>query len=264
MSQTKFSQMDHFAHNVGIDIAFLQQFKPDDATPALARIIDSGVNFIATSDTYRDCNEKIGNAISSRRGEFVLSSTTAAGNAFDFWRNLDRGLELLNTSHFDIYQFQNPEKIPHFDDGSGLYEGMMMARNQGKLKHIGVSTFRFQAARETVLSGLYDVLQFPFCYLSDERAFDLIRLCKENDVAFIACDVLGSGLISGCRAAREWLLEYESITTLWAPDNLPQFDSLLSMLAEAPQGLTEEERELIDSERRGLGEEYRQRVFRAG
>jgi aryl-alcohol dehydrogenase-like predicted oxidoreductase len=256
--------MDRFTHSVGIDIAFLQRIRFDEAAPALTRLIDSGIDFIATSDIYGDCNEKIGVAISGRRDEFVLSSTTAAGNAFDFWHTLDRDLSLLNTSQFDIYQFQNPEKIPRFDDGSGLYEGMLMARNQGKLKYIGVSTFRFQTARETALSGLYDVLQFPFCYLSDERAIELIRLCKENDVAFIAYDVLGSGLISGCRAAREWLMEYESITTLWDPKDMPQLDELLAMLAETPCGLSDEERELIDSERRGLGEEYRQRVFRAG
>ena len=46
----------------------------------------------------------------------------------------------------------------------GLYEAMLEAREQGKIRFIGLTNHRLNVAEEAVRSGLYDTLQFPFCY----------------------------------------------------------------------------------------------------
>ncbi|MDR1134885.1 MAG: aldo/keto reductase [Clostridiales Family XIII bacterium] len=261
MSHIKLGQTGLIVRTGGFDTSFLQRLEFDKAISALNRILDVGVNFIGTSNANRNSKEKIGTAISGRRNEFILSAITTANNPFDFWRSLDESLSILRTDHFEIYQFQNPEKMPRSGDGSGLYEDMLMARNQGKIRFIGISTFRFQVAREAILSGLYDILQFPFCYLSDERAFELVRLCNERGVGFIAGDVQGSGLINDSRLSLEWLIEYGSVAPLWDAKDTEELNHLLTILIGEPAALTEAERELINNDRRDLAEEYRQRVF---
>ena len=62
-------------------------------------------------------------------------------------------------------------------------------------------TIALPLAREAVESGLYDVLQFPFSYLASEKDQELVRLCAEKNVGFVAMKALSGGLITNSAAA---------------------------------------------------------------
>ena len=47
------------------------------------------------------------------------------------------------------------------DSGTGMYECMLTAKEQGKIAHIGVTAHKLQVAFECVESGLYETLQYP-------------------------------------------------------------------------------------------------------
>ena len=67
----------------------------------------------------------------------------------------------LKTDYIDIYQFHNPSFCPKPGDGTGLYEAMLEAKAQGKIRHIGITNHRMSVAEEIIESGLYETLQFP-------------------------------------------------------------------------------------------------------
>ena len=108
---------------------------------------------------------------------------------------------MLKTDHVDIYQFHTPSFCPKPGDGTGLYEAMLEAKAQGKIRHIGITNHRLHVAREAVESGLYETLQFPFCYLASEKDIELVNLCKEKNVGFICMKALSGGLITRSDAA---------------------------------------------------------------
>ena len=56
-------------------------------------------------------------------------------------------------------------------------------------------------ANEAIDSGLYETLQFPFCYLATEKDLELVKKCKEADMGFIAMKALSGGLINNSAAA---------------------------------------------------------------
>ena len=60
---------------------------------------------------------------------------------------------------------------------------MEEARRQGKIRFIGLTNHRYHVAVEAIQSGLYDTIQFPFCYLSGEQELEIVRLCKERNLA---------------------------------------------------------------------------------
>lgn len=62
--------------------------------------------------------------------------------------------------YLDLYQFHNPSFCPRPGDGSGLYECMLEAKEQGKIRHIGITNHRLAVAEEAIDSGLYETLQF--------------------------------------------------------------------------------------------------------
>ena len=89
-------------------------------------------------------------------------SKTGAQNGEGFWKDLETSLNNLKTEHVDIYQFHNPSFVPMPGDGTGLYEAMLEAKKQGKVRFIGITNHRIALAEQAVDSGLYDTLQFPF------------------------------------------------------------------------------------------------------
>ena len=60
---------------------------------------------------------------------------------------------------------------------------MLQAKEQGKIRHIGVTAHKLEVAFDLVNSGLYETLQYPFSYLASEREHELVALCKQKDVA---------------------------------------------------------------------------------
>ena len=73
---------------------------------------------------------------------------------------------------------------------------MLEAKNKGMIRHIGISNHRLAVAVEAVKSGLYETIQFPFSYLATVKEIELVNLCKNNGIGFIAMKALSGGLIT--------------------------------------------------------------------
>ena len=157
--------------------------------------------FLITARFYTDSEEKLGEAFEGMREKVYIATKTAAANADEFWEQLGISLHNLRTDYIDIYQFHNPSFCPKPGDGTGLYEAMLEAKAQGKIRHIGITNHRMSVAEEIIESGLYETLQFPFCYLATDREKALVQGCKEKNIGFIAMKALSGGLITNSAAA---------------------------------------------------------------
>ena len=86
---------------------------------------------------------------------------------------------------------------------------MLEAKAQGKIRHIGITNHRLAVADEAIESGLYETLQFPFCYLATEKDIELVEKCKQAGMGFIAMKALSGGLINNSAAACAFEAQYE-------------------------------------------------------
>ena len=107
--------------------------------------------------------------------KIYIATKTAAQNADDFWKDLNTSLNNMKTDYIDIYQFHNPSFCPKPNDGTGLYEAMLEAKAQGKIRFIGLTNHRLAVAQEAIDSGLYDTIQFPFCYLATDKDIAIVE-----------------------------------------------------------------------------------------
>jgi predicted aldo/keto reductase-like oxidoreductase len=235
----------------GFGVLPLQRTEKPEAVRILRKALEGGINFFDTARGYSDSEEKIGAAIADRRGDFILATKTPAKTAEGFWKDLETSLEKLNTGYIDIYQFQNPDFYPRPGDGTGLYEAMLSAREQGKIRFIGITNHRLPLAREAVESGLYDTLQFPFCYLSDKNDEALVRLCAEKNVGFIAMKALSGGLITDIGAARGWLAAFPGVVPIWGIQRESELTALFESM-ERPGTLNEAQLRRIEADRAEL------------
>jgi len=191
----------------------IQRISKEEAKKLLIKAYKAGITFFDTARFYTDSEEKIGYALSDVRDKIYIATKTAAQNAEAFWKDLEVSLRNLKTDYIDIYQFHNPSFCPKPDDKTGLYEAMLKAKAQGKIRHIGITNHRLSVAFEAVESGLYETLQFPFSYLANKKEQELVAACKEKNMGFIAMKALSGGLITNSKAAYAYLADYLTCTS---------------------------------------------------
>lgn len=185
------------------------------------------------------------------RDKVIIATKTAAKNADEFRKDIRTSLDNLQTDYIDIYQFHNPSFCPKPGDGTGLYEAMLEAKQNGMIKHIGITNHRLKVAHEAIDSGLYETLQFPFCYLASDEDIELVTKCKQADMGFIAMKALSGGLITDSRAAYAFEAEFDNVLPIWGVQRESELDEFLSYVTNPP-AMTDDIRALIDNDRKQL------------
>ena len=233
----------------------IQRVSIDDAVALARRAYEAGMTFFDTARFYTDCEEKLGEAFDGMREKVCIATKTAAQNAEDFWKDLEVSLHNLRTDYIDIYQFHNPSFCPKPGDGTGLYEAMLEAKAQGKIRHIGITNHRLAVANEAIDSGLYETLQFPFCYLATEKDLELVKKCKEADMGFIAMKALSGGLINNSAAAYAFEAQYDNVLPIWGVQRRSELEEFISYI-DNPPVMNDEIKALIGHDRKELSGEF--------
>lgn len=233
----------------------IQRISKEDAVHLLRKAYEHGVTFYDTARFYTDSEEKLGAAFEGMREKIVIATKTGAQNAEAFWKDLHTSLTNLKTDYIDIYQFHNPSFCPKPGDGTGLYEAMLEAKEKGMIRHIGITNHRLNVAHEAVESGLYETLQFPFCYLATEKDLELVEKCRRNDIGFIAMKALSGGLITNSAAAYAFLAQYDNVLPIWGVQREKELDEFLSYIVNPPV-MNEELEAIIAKDRKELLGEF--------
>lgn len=232
----------------------IQRIPMDAAVRLIRRALDGGMYYFDTARFYTDSEEKLGVALEGRRHEVIISTKTGATTPEGFWSDLETSLRLLRTDYVDLYQFHNLAFCPKPGDGSGLYEAMLEAVRQGKVRHIGLTNHRQRVALEAIESGLYETLQYPFSYLASEADKDIVRRTLEADMGFICMKGLSGGLITHSAVAYAWLAQYE-VAPIWGIQKESELDEWLSY-QDNPPVLDDAMRMQIEKDRRELSGDF--------
>lgn len=238
----------------------VQRVSVEKAVELLHRAYDGGMRFFDTARVYSDSEKKLGIAFAGMRDKIYIASKTQAKTPEDFRKDLETSLSLLQTDHLDIYQFHCADKVWRPGDGSGMYECMQEAKAAGKIRHIGITAHKIQVALEAAASGLYETVQFPFSYLASEKEVELVKLCREQNVGFIAMKGLAGGLINNSRAAMAFMTQFDNVLPIWGIQREEELEEWLSYMENTPEMdetltafIADEKKELAGNFCRGCG-----------
>ena len=233
----------------------IQRISQADAVALARRAYDAGIRFFDTARSYTDSEVKLGEAFDGIRESLYIATKTAAKTAEDLWKDLHTSLTNLRTGYIDLYQFHNPAFCPRPGDGTGLYEAMLEAKARGMIRHIGITNHRLSVAHEAIESGLYETLQFPFSYISGPQELELVQLCREKNIGFIAMKGLSGGLITNSAAAYAFEAQFDNVLPIWGVQREKELDEFLSYINDPPR-MTPEIRAVIDHDRAELCGEF--------
>ncbi len=151
-----------------------------DSRNLLNRAIDTGVNFIDTAAQYGNSEEIIGRALKDRRAEYVLATKCMhrlderldyAESRRNISESIDQSLSRLQTDHIDLLQVHGRDdldlELRMIRDGEVMDE-LDKARQAGKIRFTGYSSYSEEAALAVIEDGRWDTLQIA-CNILDRR-----------------------------------------------------------------------------------------------
>lgn len=240
----------------------IQRVGMNMAVKLLRGAYDGGMRFFDTARAYSDSEEKMGQAfgtIEGMREKIYISSKTMAKTPEKFWEDLETTLRNLKTDYLDLYQFHCVSTCYKPGDGTGMYEAMVEAKKQGKIRHIGITAHLIGVAEEIVESGLYETIQFPFCYLATDRDIALVKAAEKADMGFIAMKGLSGGLLTNSDACMAFMSQYNALP-IWGIQReeelaqwLAYFNEEVTMTDEIAAFIEEDRKNLMGDFCRGCG-----------
>ena len=132
----------------------IQRVDIPTATKILQKAYDGGMRFFDTARHYTDSEIKLGLAFENiKRDEIIIATKTMGRTPEAFKKDLETSLNNLKTNYIDLYQFHMVSQVYKPNDGTGMYECMLEAKEKGFIKHIGITTHKLQVAFEAIESG---------------------------------------------------------------------------------------------------------------
>ena len=232
----------------------IQRVSMEVAVRLLRGAYEGGMTFFDTARAYSDSELKLGEAFDGMRDKVYISSKTMAKTPEKFWEDLETTLKNLRTDYLDIYQFHCVNQCYRPGDGTGMYEAMLEAKEQGKIRHIGITAHLIGVAEEIVESGLYETLQFPFSYLASDREIRLVRDAEKAGMGYLAMKGLCGGLLTNSEACMAFMKDY-NVLPIWGIQRESELAEWLAFF-EKDAEMTDEIRSIIEKDKEDLSGDF--------
>ena len=227
----------------------IQRLTKPDAAKLVRRAFEAGINYFDTANMYSDSEEKLSLALKDVREQVIISTKSAATDKKGAMAHIENSLRHLG--YIDLFQFHNPAQLPDISDPDGAFAAALEMKEKGYIRHIGITNHRHHIAKAAIESGNFETLQFPFCHLATDVDMELVELCKQTDMGFIAMKGLSGGLLTNAEACYAFMQQYENVVPIWGIQREEELDQWLDITARNVT-MTEALKAVIEADRKEL------------
>ena len=232
---------------------FYGSFDEKESINTLQKALDLGVNFFDTADMYGwGANERLlGKAFNGRRDDVILATKFAVmrgpngeflglnGKPEYIRQACDQSLQNLGVDAIDLYYMHRQDPKVEIEEIVG---GMGDLVKQGKVKHLGLSEVNAETIRRAHAVHPISAVQSEYSLWSREPEEEILEVCKELGITFVAYSPLGRGFLTGAIKSRadlettDWRLTLPRFTDEAIRENL-KFVEVIDQIAQG-KGVT--------------------------
>jgi aryl-alcohol dehydrogenase-like predicted oxidoreductase len=179
-----------------------------ESIATIHRALDLGINFFDTADAYGPfTNERlVGRALRDRRNEAVLATKFGNVRGDDgSWHGIngspeyvrracDASLQRLGIDTIDVYYQHRVDTTVPIEETVGA---MAELKKAGKIRFLGLSEANDATIRRAHAVHPITALQTEFSLWSREPEEQLLAVCRELGIGFVAYSPLGRGFLTG-------------------------------------------------------------------
>jgi aryl-alcohol dehydrogenase-like predicted oxidoreductase len=190
-----FGRTGHMSTATLFGAAALGRVTQAEADRAMETLMEYGVNHIDTAASYGDSEVRLGPWMAKHRKDFFLATKTGERTYEKAKAEIHRSLERMQVDNVDLLQLHNlwhPDEWDTAMGPGGALEAAIEAREQGIVRHIGVTGHGLMIAamhRRSLEKFDFDSVLLPYNYVLMQNKtyasdFDrLVTLCEEHKVA---------------------------------------------------------------------------------
>jgi len=204
-----------------------------DSVAAIRAALDAGINWIDTAAVYGlgHSEEVVARALEGVRNRpHVFTKCGMVWNEHreisyrlksdSLRRECEASLRRLQVDTIDLYQIHWPNPDPDIEEG---WSALAQLKEEGKVRHIGVSNFDVGQLRRAQAIAPVTSLQPPYSLVNRRVEEEILPFAAREKIGVIAYSPMGSGLLTGA-------MTRERIARLPADDwrrNSPNFQEPL-------------------------------------
>jgi aryl-alcohol dehydrogenase-like predicted oxidoreductase len=181
----------------------------EESVRAIQHALDLGVNWIDTAAAYGfgHSEEVVGRALQGvpahARPYVFTKCSLLEGPGRTVRHSLKRdsvlaeaeaSLRRLRVDAIDLYQIHWPDPEADIEEG---WTALAELREQGLVRHIGVSNFNVEQLRRVGQIAPVETLQPPYSLVAREIEAEILPYSEREGIGVIAYSPMGSGLLSG-------------------------------------------------------------------
>lgn len=157
---------------------------------------EGGIDFLDTASVYGEAETLLGHFGVEQAGFHVISKLRPWGTQENDQKTvvleIESSLRRLKMQNLYGYMLHRAEDM----NREAVVQGMVTAKKEGLVKHIGVSVYEPEEALRVVQSGVWDMIQIPYNVL-DQRLdeTDFFEIAKKNHVKVFARSAFLQGLL---------------------------------------------------------------------
>jgi aryl-alcohol dehydrogenase-like predicted oxidoreductase len=179
-----------------------------ESIATIHRALDLGIDFLDTADMYGPfTNERlVGKAIRGRRDEVVLATKfgNERGEAGSFLgvngrpeyvrKSCDGSLQRLGVDHIDLYYQHRVDRTVPIEETVGAMADLVRV---GKVRYLGLSEAAPATIRRANEEYPISALQTEYSLWTRDPEDEILPLCRELGIGFVAYSPLGRGFLTG-------------------------------------------------------------------
>lgn len=227
---------------------FYGSFNEEESINTLLKAIDLGVNFFDTADMYGwGANERLlGKAFNGRWDKLILATKFAVmrGSNGEFLglngkpeyirQACEQSLQNLGVDVIDLYYMHRQDPKVQIEEIVGAMSELV---KQGKVKHLGICEANAEMIRRAHAVHPLTAVQNEYSLWSREPEQEILDLCQELRITFVAYSPLGRGFLTGAIKSRadleisDWRLTLPRFTDEAIKENL-KFVEVVEQIAQ--------------------------------
>jgi aryl-alcohol dehydrogenase-like predicted oxidoreductase len=181
----------------------------DESIATIHRALELGITFLDTADVYGPYKneELVGRSIKGKRDQIVLATKFGivrdpsnpnvrgvSGQADYVQRSCEASLRRLGVETIDLYYQHRVDPNTPIEETVGAMAELV---KQGKVRYLGLSEASPQTLRRAVKVHPIAALQTEYSLWTRDPEREILSVCRDLGVGFVAYSPLGRGFLTG-------------------------------------------------------------------
>lgn len=210
----------------------------DESVAAIKTMLDQGVNFIDTAPAYNAgaAERVVGESVKGRREKVFITTKIGVRYINDHYVNsndpkmvyqqCEQSLKDLDTDYIDLYLIHWPSKETPV---AATLEAINNLKEQGKIRHIGVSNFSPEQMEEALQYADIEALQPPFSMVN-RTSLRSIKWAHEHGMGTMTYGSLAGGILTGAMRTVPDLHYGDTRRSFYCVYQEPEFSEVMKVL----------------------------------